>query len=359
MDKLALEILCQIFFYACTDGGPTGCALALVSRRIHAASRPARFYSVALFTSPAKIEEFLRVYQHERGRSMDMLPRVRHLWLSYDENSHEVPQPSPPPVSPKAPTSRAEFLAILQRRAQTWRSAHAILDEQYNRVIPMLIRAVAADLESLALNQIRWQSTAVVRCGFPRLRELTLIGGDPNFLPCGATEESAVLYPKLQRLHHILTPIGKKVDFAEWTHHAPLLTHLRVSRLDYNPRITLKSLEQVIDDTSSEAFFPYLQQVIILPHPPPPADLQATSSGATYSQFLAHLHGLPEHCRVPVKVLPPFRMDRPYHGVEAPRECIVRLRGLWMERIEGGPGCWAEGQMEGPAPLRCSQLQPV
>ncbi|KAI9065473.1 hypothetical protein FKP32DRAFT_1610697 [Trametes sanguinea] len=332
MDKLAVEILSQIFFYACTDGGPTGCSLALVSKRIRAASRPARFFSVALFSSPAKIEQFLDVYQQERSRSLDMLPRVRHLWLSYDENSHEVPQPSPPPVSPKAPASRAEFLAMVQKRVQSWQSAHANLDEQYSRVVPMLIRAVAADLYSLAFNQIRWQNTAVVRCCFPRLRELTLIGGNPNFLPCGATEDSAVLYPQLQRLHHILTPVGKKVDF---------------------------SLKQVIGDSSSEVFFPYLQQVIILPHPPPPPDLQAASSGAEYSQFLAHLHELPEHCRVPVKVLPPFCMNRPYHGVKAPRECIARLRGLWMERIEGGPGCWAEGQMEGPAPLQCSQLQTV
>ncbi|CDO68642.1 hypothetical protein BN946_scf184996.g73 [Trametes cinnabarina] len=246
MDKLAVEILFQIFFYACTDGGPTGCSLALVSRRIREASRPARFYSVALFSSPTKVEKFLQAYQRERDHSLDMLPRVRHLWLSYDENGHDLPQPSPSPESLKAPISRAEFLARLQRRAQTWRSAHASLDEQYNRVIPMLILAVAADLQSLALNHERWRNTTVVRCCFPRLRELTLIGGNPIFLPFSAMEEGLVLYPSLQRLHLILTPVCKKIDFLDWARHAPMLTHLRVSRLDYNPRVTLESLEQVI-----------------------------------------------------------------------------------------------------------------
>ena len=38
LDKLAVELLTLIAFYACTDGGPTGCALALVSKRVRAAS---------------------------------------------------------------------------------------------------------------------------------------------------------------------------------------------------------------------------------------------------------------------------------------------------------------------------------
>ncbi|KAI8982798.1 hypothetical protein BD414DRAFT_548866, partial [Trametes punicea] len=325
-----------------TDGGRTGCSLALVSRRIRAASRSSRFYSVALFSSPRKIKQFLYAYERERSRAPDMLPRVRHLWLSYyDESGQECPTPA---MASSPPTSRDEFLAFLRRRTQNWRSAQEKLDEQYNHLIPMLIRAVAADLHSLAVNQARWRSTGIVKCCFPRLRELTLVGGDPSFLPFSSVEDDCPLYPSLRRLHHILTPVRKDVNFLDWARHAPMLTHLRVSRLDYNPRATVESLEQVIGNASSEDFFPHLQRVVILPHPPPPADLHAGSSPASYSRFMLYLRELPQHVRVPLTVLPPFQLDRPYHGVEAPPECIVRLRGLWMERIEGGPGCWADGQ---------------
>ncbi len=252
MDKLAVELLTEIFFYACSDGGQTGCALALVSKRIRTLSRPARFFSVALFSSPTKIEQFLHAYQQERARTTDMLPRVRHLWLSYDENG-EGHSGMPTAAAPaKPPASRAEFLAVLQRRTQSWRSAQVNLDEQYNRVIPMLMREVAPDLHSLALNQSRWRSTAAVRCRFPHLRELTCIGGDPSFLPFAlADDESAPLYPALRRLHHILTPNCKDVNFLNWARHAPALTHLRVSRLDFWPRTTVETLEQVISESET------------------------------------------------------------------------------------------------------------
>ena len=59
LDRLAVELLTHISFFACTDGGQTGCNPALVSKRIHYASRPARFYSVQLLDPPLQIEKFL------------------------------------------------------------------------------------------------------------------------------------------------------------------------------------------------------------------------------------------------------------------------------------------------------------
>ncbi|KAI0636541.1 hypothetical protein C8Q77DRAFT_1154475 [Trametes polyzona] len=352
MDKLAVELLTEIFFYACTDGGQTGCSLALVSKRIRATSRPARFYSVALFSSATKIEKFLHAYQLERERATEMLPRVRHLWLSYDEDGQGDPGAplSAPAVTPSTmPASRAEFLAALQRRSQSWRSAQVNLDDQYNRVIPMLIREVAPDLYSLALNQSRWRSNATVRCYFPRLQELTCIGGDPSFLPFSSADGSAPLYPSLKRLHHILTPNRKDVNFLNWGLHAPALTHLRVSRLDFWPHSTVQTLECVISDASSNEFFPNLQEVIILPHPPPPSG-SSTSEGC-YQQFTHYLRELPRRVKAPLRVLPPMIKARPHQGLDAPKECIVNLRRLWIARIEGQPGCWAVGPPPGgPSP---------
>ncbi|KAI0362594.1 hypothetical protein OH77DRAFT_1416868 [Trametes cingulata] len=340
MDKLAVELLSQIFFYACTDGGQTGCSLALVSKRFRAASRPARFYTVALYSSPAQIERFLYAYQRERSEAYDALPRVRHLWLSYAETSGGAPEA--PPAESQKPTSRAEFLALLQRRTQRWRCAQEGLDEQYNRVIPLLMNEVAADLYTLALTQSRWRCTNAAKCSFPRLKELTLIGGDISYLPLSGGEGDTVLYPSLRRLHRVLTPVCKDVDFLDWARHAPRLTHLRVSRLDFCPYRTVATLQQVLTDTSDECL-PYLQKVVILPHPRPEADSAMSVVG--FEQFLQHLRQLPQLAKVPVTVLPPLIPKAPnHHGVDAPRECIMMFRDQWIDRIEGGLGCWAEGQ---------------
>ncbi len=253
-----MELLTLIAFFACTDGGPTGCTLALVSKRIRAASRPARFYSVALFGSPEKIEQFLTCYEAERARATEALPRVRHLCLSLfgkgldTSGGSSTPPPMassravPGPLSAGQPMSRAEFFAAMQRRTQHWRSTQDNLDEHYNRVVPTLIRAVAADVKTLALIQAQWRCASVVRCAFPSLRELTVVGGDPTFLPFAFVPSGRPLYPALKRLHHILAFVQKDVDMLNWAKHAPNVTHLRVSRVDYHPRITVDSLNEVI-----------------------------------------------------------------------------------------------------------------
>ena len=265
MEKLAVELLTLIAFFACTDGGQTGCSLALVSKRIHAASRPARFCSVALFGSPEKIEQFLNCYQKERANATEGIPRVRHLCLSLfgtgldtTGSSGAPPPPSAPgpsggvpgpgSLSTGMPQSRAEFLATMQRRTQHWRTTQDNLDDHYSRVVPTLIRTVAADVQTIALVQAQWRSQTVVRCYFPCLRELTVVGGDPSFLPFAFLPSSRPIYPALKRLHHILAFVGKDVDMLQWANHAPNITHLRMSRLDYHPQITVDSLNEVISE---------------------------------------------------------------------------------------------------------------
>ncbi|KAI0780449.1 hypothetical protein BD413DRAFT_488959 [Trametes elegans] len=350
MDKLAVELLTYIAFFACTDGGYTGCALSLVSRRMRAASRPVRFCSVSLVTSPTQIVQFLDCFETEYARSPDMRPRVRHLCLSlFGGGLETAPNPPPaPPTStaatpPSQPKSRAEFLASLQRRTQHWRAAQDTLDAQYERVVPTLLRAVAPDLRTLALIQVQWRSAQVVRCAFPRLRELTLLGGDPSFLPFSTLSSDCVLYPSLTRLHHILSWVGRDVDFLQWAAHAPHLTHLRVSRLDHTPRGTLDSLEHVLDERRSRAF-PHLQHAILEPHPAPPPHGPAH---AAFCAFLAHLAALAARARVPVRVLPPFDARKPLPpGMDPP--WIRRVRHEWMDRVEReGAGCWREGVCDG------------
>ena len=64
MDQLPVEILHEIFGYACTDGSRTACSLSLVSRRIHAASRATLFPSVLLIDGSLEtLTKFLNRFQ--------------------------------------------------------------------------------------------------------------------------------------------------------------------------------------------------------------------------------------------------------------------------------------------------------
>ncbi|KAI0362645.1 hypothetical protein OH77DRAFT_1515840 [Trametes cingulata] len=336
MDKLAIELLTLISFYACTDGGYTGCSLSLVCRRIRDASRLARFYSVSLVTSPAQVEQFVTCLQKERVRSPHMLPRVRHLILSLFGQGLET---RPSTVPPRQPTSRAEFLASLNRRTQHWRTAQENLDGQYEHTIPNLIRAVAPDLHTFSLIQAQWRSSSIVRCSFPLLRELTLCGGDPSFLPLASFANDQSLYPSLTRLHHILAWTGREVDFMQWAKHAPRLTHLRVSRLDHLPPITVDTLDQVIGDNYPECF-PKLKYAIIEPHPAPPPCVQMSAAHLVFRDFLGYLDSLAERSRVPVKVLPPCKIPPPPPGTISLQMCITRVKKIWLERVVEGDGCW-------------------
>ncbi|KAI8982838.1 hypothetical protein BD414DRAFT_86301 [Trametes punicea] len=345
MDKLAVELLTLISFFACTDGGRTGCSLSLVSRRIREASRPARFYSVSLMTSATQMEQFLDCLQKERGRSVEMLPRVRHLCLSLFGKGLEMTPPSAASSSSQ-PTSRAAFLASLQQRTQQWRAAQENLDEQYNRIIPALVRTVAPDIHTLALVQAQWRSASIVRCTFPALRELTIVGGDPSFQPLAFMPRERPVYPSLKRLHHILAWVRKDIDFKQWAVHAPNVTHLRVSRLDYHPHTTVNSLEEVICGRSEdEEYLPRLQHVMIEPHPAPPPNVRMSTAHVAFRDFLVYLERLAERARVPVKVLPPLEFPKMVPGVDPTHKCIQRVKKEWLERVfeSDGAGCWEEG----------------
>ncbi|KAI0748414.1 hypothetical protein C8Q80DRAFT_737766 [Daedaleopsis nitida] len=368
MEKLAVELLTLISFYACTDGGRTGRSLALVSKRINYASRPARFYSVSLIESATQIEQFLACYEAECARAEDNLPRVRHLCLSFFGKALETAPPEQVPAhSPSSsPNSRAAFFASLQRRTQHWRNTQNNLDEQYNRVIPALVRAVAPDLYSLALVQAQWRSATVIRCQFPRLEELTLVGGDPSFLPFSFAPAGKPIYPALKRLHHICALVNKDIDFLQWAEHAPSLTHLRVSRMDYYPRVTVDTLEQVMSPSAPSNVFPHLEQVVVQPHPGPPPnpDGRPSTMALSYRDFLAHLRKSARKARVPVVLLPAMEAPNPAQGVDPSRGCILRLRGVWMNRIEGGPGVWdnraiREEKTDSPSPSASASPSPT
>ena len=239
LDQLPPELLHEIFLHACTDGGRTGCSLALVSRGIHAHSRAARFNSVTLATgSNWKLRCFLRELERARravATDGSATPRVRHLCLlanaryqgrtrfkrSADDGEWRI-------------HTRYLSSEARTRIEETHRDKHHAAAEA-------LLQTVAGDLETLCLiNQFRYELKPLhvgYHC-FPRLRELWLGGTDDTVLVFrdGAEESSSGLGLRPQRRHSPHFPVlsrlhadGGLMDFHRWSVEAPALVSMRAT----------------------------------------------------------------------------------------------------------------------------------
>ncbi|OJT03828.1 hypothetical protein TRAPUB_5517 [Trametes pubescens] len=86
LESLPNELLFIIFQLACTDGGRTGCNLALVSKSIHATSRAARFHSVSLLSGiSGRLVHLLRTFNAAKAEARAEgapAPFIRHLCIS-------------------------------------------------------------------------------------------------------------------------------------------------------------------------------------------------------------------------------------------------------------------------------------
>ncbi|KAI1795094.1 hypothetical protein LXA43DRAFT_64303 [Ganoderma leucocontextum] len=249
LDQLPPELLHEVFLHACTDGGRTGCSLALVSRGVHTHSRAARFNSVTLASgSNWKLRCFLREFDRARRAAAaegSVTPRVRHLCLlataryqgrtRFKRNVDDGRwYPHTQYLSPDARTRIKESLR-----------------DKHHAAAEALLQTVAGDLETLCLIvQFRHKLEPLHvghRC-FPKLRELWLGGVDDTTLVFRDPAEEAgsdldlrpqrtPLFPVLSRLHII----GGTTDFRRWSMDAPELVSLRVAM---GPR-GLRSSEQV------------------------------------------------------------------------------------------------------------------
>ncbi|PIL37519.1 hypothetical protein GSI_01213 [Ganoderma sinense ZZ0214-1] len=239
LDQLPAELLHEIFLDACTDGGSTGCSLALVSRSVRVHSRAARFHSVTLASgSNRKVRCFLR--ELDKATSVaaaegSATPKVRHLCL--------------------LATARYQARTRYKRSAEDgeWRIHTQYLSEEartrveeslrvkHHAAVEALLQTVAGDLETLCLIvQYQYKHEPLrIRVGhgcFPKLRELWLSGGDGATLVFRDPAEEAgsepymrpkrtLRFPVLSRLH--ISVVG--LDFHRWSMDAPALESLRVT----------------------------------------------------------------------------------------------------------------------------------
>ncbi|KAI0665274.1 hypothetical protein C8Q70DRAFT_42978 [Cubamyces menziesii] len=295
MEKLAVEILAEIFGMAFTDGGYTARSVALVNKHFNAVSLPLRYNYVALEGSDGKFEKFLegfmKVCEGYKGASTI---RVRHLFLDANISAASIYRHQGP--REKSPVEEISMT---------------------------ILRTVADGLETLTCANFApeiMQDLAAEPLRFPKLRELTVSSPVSGLLRSNGINPSMldVPFPVLERLH--IACAGMK----GWNVYAPNLKYLRLSALNdgflYN---------DVINSMKSEEGSPFsrLSTLILQVEAYPSGWLRLGEPSAEHEHYVEELWASQAESDIPVYFLPPLqRLD---------------IRACWKSRIEGGEGCWA------------------
>ena len=232
LEDLPFELLEQIFYLACTDGGRTGCSLSLVSKHIRAASISTRFLSVALQVSgnTYQLDNFLESFGSACIRASVQRaprPRVHHmcLWLAR---------------TPKEASLNARFgkrrwsrygVEPLSTEAQESTEARQRLSRAISKLFQQVGTASFRSLAVLGCEHGEQQLVFDSLEGFPNLRELAITGFSKSPIACAAQRtrlpDRTPLYPVLERL--LIAPsYNAEVDFAWLAANAPRLKQIRV-----------------------------------------------------------------------------------------------------------------------------------
>lgn len=247
LESLPNELLYIIFPLACTDGGRTGCNLALVSKSIRATSRASRFHSVSLLSSvPDRLEHFLRTLNAAKAEARAEgapVPCVRHLCIS---------------LTPSLRTLGVKItdfdLALMEHRVkqiaelpeEVYAAQNQKESEDYRTAFLPLFAAVYTNLETLCLlrSDCSASSDMPIPCpgGFPRLREFTFNMSLPPFAP---PDDGTLMYPALTRLHMTLLCVDTEADFPWWAANALQLAWLRINTVHVFPSRSVTIVHQL------------------------------------------------------------------------------------------------------------------
>ncbi|KAH9899507.1 hypothetical protein C8Q73DRAFT_787385 [Cubamyces lactineus] len=324
---LAVEVLEQIFAYACTDGGRTGYSLSLVSKHCYTVVRPLLLHNVALH-SLKEIESFTTYLEREQRLSPHS--RVYHLFVSTTKDGEQVAR--------IRRAQRAQQQTRPSRPSQSWDD----LDKRLSVALPHLLRAVAPSLLTLSLVH-SWELTPVLlpRC-LPCLGEFTACGPTPRLPGWNDGRSSLALpapcLPVVRRLHIV----SETVSLVPWAHHAPRVRQLSLSRLTEKSTTLPWELQAVLDRPAGSSIcvgrawsgVEHVRIQLRASH----VDRGAISvpSRETYLKWLKKTQ---TRCDGKLEVMPSCLGDDDtfWEG---------RLKKDWLDSLGGKPGCWARKEQE-------------
>ena len=314
MDRCPPEILLNILALACVDGGRTGCSLSLVSHRIHVASLPTRYHTVALWGFPR-----MRLFQNLLAAKSSHAPIVRHLFLV------DVPELEPSCHGFSQTSFGTEML------------------EMAASIISALAQSIVTLSGRLRPSRHGLEQSPIIP-HLPLLQDLSLSLMGPYSIVSGAH------FPNLRRLHKWDGVSQKPGDIANAsviTRVAPRLKEIRVSNVMpfsclYTLNAAFKEMQLAHDDVIGEL---QTQDIAQTPNPKYPfvqvslayerlcqfwRELVRSDSTAMIPDTLQDLlqKALSGHLPKNVLVLP--LCDYDIH------DCLED----WLDVVEGGDGCW-------------------
>ncbi|KAI0326827.1 hypothetical protein GY45DRAFT_1339166 [Cubamyces sp. BRFM 1775] len=367
MDTLPLEILQRIFTFACTDGGHAGVALSLTSKSIRAASRTARFRSIALIANPRRLESFLALYEREceaaASNGVDK-PRIRHLYVTFprveprrryyspsfsprrrtkaqpdtEESSKDSVRKDPRPSE----SSRAEEDDRLPRPSRGRSTINdPSLSVTYHDAARRFFQLVAPELWTLVI-QVGFRyggglHIPLFTAPFPALREFTLIELlRPEWL-FGAIDVSSTgpVFPTVTHLHLLPHELEREFQLDLWTTHVPHLTHLRVSGRSSGIIDELTLAVGAAPAPSLPPKFSGVRCLLIQPSPLPAPDGFCGTPLEEYDMALCQLEAFVKMCRdagLEAAIVPACQ--------EWFRAGVHRLREDWLN---GEEHTWVDG----------------
>lgn len=335
------EVWGKIFVLCCDDGGHTGGALALVSRYIHAVSKPYQYRSVALMGKRmiAKFANLLAANHECR--------RVKHLFMSTFK-----PEPNALEYIHKGPlqTSAPPSLSLCGTQLSSKEQRQVMVD------MYQILEFIAPSVQYLHIIMGFYREDIFFPIPFPMLEELAFQGPFHDHYDCNDKFRDT-LFPQLPSLRRLyLTDVFTCVNdrtFLAIRHYAPYLTHLRIQCADGYIESSKTFLQQLLPstplppppaerkggdegETSSKLQFPETLQCVLL-HPGPAQP--KWNCGTTWTMRSAALRELERYANEDSRIV--LFKESPWKWPYSRAYGYVEGEQQWLDRISGGEGCWS------------------
>ncbi|EJF62282.1 hypothetical protein BD309DRAFT_888566 [Dichomitus squalens] len=383
LERIPPEIWQEIIAFACTDGGATGRSIALTCRFFREQSLHVRFTSLS-FKNTTRLLVFLVSL---RVQPKDCKPRIQHVALEPSLYTGHIPRAlrhlagNPQPGQEVDPVDLCANAveALFSLAARQLRTLCLVANASSAVPFRYFVHAFPKLEELSAWNHPLCPPPATGAHEYPpgHAHAHTLPGspfaspgspGGARGMDTDDRQEAGVLLPAMKRFHYVLTEPG--MSFKNVLASLPALashklTHLRLSGLTSADEDVPRILADILGvpapmplrervrlgitgssgpqshsplDTSG-ARFPNLRHVVLYAIQPGRDDMQSFPRWAT---LLGLLRELERTCKRVVGM----RMVVLERSWMRKSRWATRLKDDWLQRMEGGRGCWVESEVE-------------
>lgn len=322
MERCPLEISLSIFSLACTDGGNTGRSLSLVSKHIHAASKPVKLHSMSI-RGLRQMKAFANLLESLPPR----LRRVHHL--SIVDHIDRLPKIYGEITDPGALMHIAGVLGATKNFLE---GTTPIKDTEETRsnALHRIINAVSSSIVSLSLSFAACERSPLkLPFHLPRLTELTTFFNFKDPQLAVFTLESFKRFPSLLRWNTGGFGVDPPYLFGHIARLSPRLTHLRLQGIE---PYCYPSLARALD---TDRRLRAEDEMTPLPVTIKKVFIQPTSLRDEDNLWLKR-----HNSRIVIQLVD-------FAGSYFSPAGGKLVENQWLDRVNGGRGCWRSSLKKG------------